>query len=124
MTTAAVVQRQGGRRIKRVAKGERTTLGVIISGGTKARLLKAMQKSGRTLSGEAAAMIEKAFAYDDWLAGQKQTLEEMERGNVEMVLHRLGYPMQRNVIDGKTWKVWAEPGHPYAANQPTSGFIP
>jgi hypothetical protein len=59
-----------GRPIKNVPKGERTQIGVIIGGDTKARLLKAMKKSGRTISREVEHLIEKALAYDDWLAGQ------------------------------------------------------
>jgi hypothetical protein len=120
MATAAVLQRQGGRPIKKTAKGERTQIGVIVGGKTKAHLLRAMKDSGRTISREAEYLIEKALTYDNWLAAQKRTLEEMERGNVEAALHRLGYPMQRQIIDGKVWKVWAEPGHPQA--QQPSGF--
>jgi hypothetical protein len=121
MTRPAVLQRQGGRRIKKVAKGERTQIGVIVGGKTKALLLKAMQESGRTISREAEHLIEKALAYDSMLASMKRTLEEMERGNVEAALHRLGYPMQRQIIAGKGWKAWGEPGHPLI---PVSGFEP
>lgn len=121
MTKPAVLQRQGGRRIKKVPKGERTQIGVIVSGKTKALLLKAMQESGRTISREAEHLIEKALIYDGWLAAQRRTLEDLERGNVEAALYRLGYPMQRQIIDGKAWKVWAEPGFPIA-HQP-SGFV-
>jgi hypothetical protein len=121
MTRSAVLQRQGGRRIKKVPKGERTQIGVIVGGDTKALLLKAMQQSGRTISREAEHLIQKALIYDGWLAGQKRTLEEMERGNVEAALHRLGYPMQRIFLDGKWWRVWGEPGIP-VAHQP-SGFV-
>ena len=32
----------------------------------------------------------------------------------EAALYRLGYPMQRQIIDGNVWKVWAEPGYPLA----------
>ena len=105
MAKSAVLQRQGGRRIKKVAKGERTQIGVIVSGKTKALLLKAMQESGRTISREAEHRIEKSFIYDEWLAGQKRTLKELEGGNVEAELLRLGYPMQRRIIDGKVYKV-------------------
>jgi hypothetical protein len=72
MTTAAVVQRQGGRRIKKVPKDERTQIGVIVGGKTKARLLKAMQESGRTISREAEHLIEKALAYDEVVATLKR----------------------------------------------------
>ena len=67
MTRPAVLQRQGGRRIKKVPKGERTQIGVIVGGNTKALLLKAMKESGRTISREVEHLIEKAHAYDDVL---------------------------------------------------------
>ena len=128
MTRPAVLQRQGGRRIKKVPKGERTQIGVIVGGDTKARLLKSMKESGRTISREVEHLIEKAHAYDDVVATVTRTpgpphpgdLEEIQRRNVEAELHRLGYPMQRRVIDGKVWKVWAEPGFPGAQ---ISGYL-
>ena len=121
MTRPAVLQRQGGRRIKKVPKGERTQIGVIVGGKTKALLLKAMQQSGRTISREAEHLIEKALIYDDWLAGQKRTLKELEGDNVEAALARRGFPMQRVFLEGKWWRVWGEPGIP-VAHQP-SGFV-
>ena len=120
MKRPAVLQRQGGRRIKKVPKGERTQIGVIVGGNTKARLLKSMKESGRTISREVEHLIEKAHAYDDVVATVTRApgpphpgdLEEIQRRNVEADLARLGYPMQRRIIDGKVWKTWAEPGFP------------
>ena len=128
MKRPAVLQRQGGRRIKKVPKGERTQIGVIVGGNTKARLLKSMKESGRTISREVEHLIEKAHAYDDVVATVTRApgpphpgdLEEIQRRNVEADLARLGYPMQRQIIDGKVWKIWAEPGFPGAQ---TSGFV-
>ena len=68
MVTAAVLQRKRGRPVKKVPKGERTQIGVIVGGKTKARLLKAMKESGRTISREVEHLIEKAHAYDDVVA--------------------------------------------------------
>lgn len=65
-----------GRPIKNVPKGERTQIGVIIGGDTKARLLKAMKKSGRTISREVEHLIEKALAYDDWVEAARRTKTE------------------------------------------------
>jgi hypothetical protein len=120
MPKAAVLRQKRGRPIKKVPKGERTQIGVIVGGKTKALLLKAMKESGRTISREAEHLIERAVALDDWLTGQKRTLKELERGNVEAELHRLGYPMQRQIINGKVWKTWAEPGFP---GTQISGFV-
>jgi hypothetical protein len=122
MATAAVLQRQRGRPTKKVPKGERTQIGVIVGGDTKALLLKRMQQSGRTISREAEHLIAKALAYDEVVATLKRTpgpphpddLKEVRRSSLEAELHSLGYPMQRRIIDGKVWKVWAEPGFPGA----------
>ena len=102
MKRPAVLQRQGGRRIKKVPKGERTQIGVIVGGNTKARLLKSMKESGRTISREVEHLIEKAHAYDDVVATVTRApgpphpgdLEEIQRRNVEADLARLGYPMR------------------------------
>ena len=110
-----------GRPFKTPPKGKRAPLSLLVRPEIK-RLIDARAKANsRTQSQEAEMMIEKAFAFDDWLAGQKRTLEEMGRGNVEAELRRLGYPMQRQILDGKVWKFWAEPGYP-AAPEP-SGFV-
>ena len=91
MKRPAVLQRQGGRRIKKVPKGERTQIGVIVGGNTKACLLKSMKESGRTISREVEHLIEKAHAYDDVVATVTRApgpphpgdLKEIERRNVE-----------------------------------------
>ena len=67
-------QRQGGRPLKKVPKGERTQIGVIVGGKTKSLLLKSMKESGRTISREAEHLIEKALMFDDWLAAFKKLL--------------------------------------------------
>ena len=119
MTRSAVLQRQGGRRIKKVPKGERTQIGVIVERQDQGA-------AAQSHAGERAHNLARGRAPDRegahlrWLvAAQKRTLEEMERGNVEAALHRLGYPMQRQIIDGKVWRVWTEPGYP-GAHQPGS----
>src|SRR5256885_3024959 len=113
MTRSAVLQRQGGRRIKKVPKGERTQIGVIVGGKTKALLLAAMKESGRTISREAEFLIEKALVYDSTLAAMKRTLEEIEKDNVEAALWRKGWrPVRETDKDGKIWKLWAQPGYP------------
>jgi dissimilatory sulfite reductase (desulfoviridin) alpha/beta subunit len=132
MATAAVLKRQRGRPLKKVPKGERTQIGVIVGGKTKALLLKAMQESGRTISREAEYLIEKALAYDSVLASMKRTLKEVEKDNVEAALWRKGYRPFRPLIkdkdgklltkeDGRPWTLWAEPGCP---GFESSGFIP
>jgi hypothetical protein len=128
MVTAAVLQRKRGRPVKKVPKGERTQIGVIVGGKTKARLLKAMKESGRTISREVEHLIEKAHAYDDVVATVTRApgpphpddLKKIRRRNVEAEMDSLGYPMRRLIIDGKVWKTWAEPGFPGAQ---TSGFV-
>ena len=119
MKRPAVLQRQGGRRIKKVPKGERTQIGVIVGGNTKARLLKSMKESGRTISREVEHLIEKAHAYDDVVATVTRAPGPPHPGTSK----RSSAAMWRRIwpasaircsagIDGKVWKTWAEPGFP------------
>jgi dissimilatory sulfite reductase (desulfoviridin) alpha/beta subunit len=121
MARPAVLREKRGRPLKKVPKGERTQIGVIVGGKTKALLLKYMQESGRTISREAEHLIEKATVYDSTLASMKRTLEEIEKDNIRAALWRKGYRPKREMIDGKVWTAWVEPGYP----GPVSGeFIP
>jgi hypothetical protein len=108
------------RRIKPARAGQRYQIGVIVTGTTKNIIAKEAMKTGRTISREVEILIERALAYDKVLESRQITLEEMEKGNIEAALWRLGYTPIRTPIDGKAWKVWAEPGHPRAER---SGFI-
>jgi dissimilatory sulfite reductase (desulfoviridin) alpha/beta subunit len=74
-----MAQHQGGRPIKKVPKGERTQIGVIIGGNTKERLLAAMKESGRTISREVEHLIEKALAYDDLLTVLKNIADRLAK---------------------------------------------
>jgi hypothetical protein len=122
MAKAAVLQPKRGRPVKKVPRGERTQIGVIVASRTKALLLKTMQQSGRTISREAEYLIEKALTYDSMLASMKRTLEEIEKDNIEAALWRKGWRPVREVgKDDKIWKLWAEPGYPGIES---SGFIP
>src|SRR6476620_10919108 len=103
MTRPTVLQRQGGRRIKKVAKGQRTQIGVIVGGKTKALLLKAMQQSGRTISREAEHLIEKALAYDDMLRAMNTSMEKFAEGQMRKTHAPLHTPYGA---------VWIPKGHP------------
>jgi hypothetical protein len=78
-----------GRPPKKALKGEITQIGVRVTGKTKARLLKAMNESGRTISREVEHLIEKAFIYDDFVAAQSVaaqngTLARLDRNLAEL----------------------------------------
>jgi hypothetical protein len=113
MAKSAVLQRQGGRRIKKVPKGERTQIGVIVGGKTKALLLKAMQQSGRTISREAEHLIEKALAYDDMLRAMNTSMEKFAEGKIR----ETHVPVHTSY-----GKIWVPKGHPDAPKE--GGFEP
>jgi hypothetical protein len=81
--------------------------------------------SGRTQSQEAEMMIEGYLLFKQRMGTLSGVLSEMERGNVEAALWRLGYTPVRMVkkeTDGSSTavKLWAEPGSPFER----SGFVP
>jgi hypothetical protein len=113
--------KRGGRPIKEARKGKRSRISVDISAPTKALINSRAKASGRTLAREAEIMIEGFVTYQEMMERMRQTLDEMQRGNVEAALWRLGYTPVRRVIDGKAWKLWAEPNFPGLER---SGFKP
>ena len=113
-----------GRPIKPARKGKRARLSVDVSSTTKALIAKRAKESGRTLAREAEIMIERSATYDEFMARSQQTLEEMQKGNVEAMLWRLGYtPVRTPNADkpDRPWKLWAEPGYPGTER---SEFVP
>jgi hypothetical protein len=76
-------------------------------------------QNGRSISEEVEVRVERALQYDKVLAAMNRSLAEMEKGNVEATLQRLGYTWGR---DGNGKKAWAEPGFDGAVQ--LSGFIP
>jgi len=75
------------------------------------------QNSGRSISREAEHLIERALAYDRMMDAMRTNLAEIEKGNVEAALHRLGYTPIRTAHG----KLWAPPGYPGIER---SGFEP
>ena len=113
----AEVAKRVGRPIKEARKGRRSRISVDISGPTKARIASRAKASGRTIAREAEIMIEGFVVYLEMQERNRTTLEEMQRGNVEGALWRLGYTPIRHVKDGKAWKLWAEPGSPFERSE-------
>jgi hypothetical protein len=106
-----------GRPIKTPRKGKRSRISVDVSDQTKALILGRAKASGRTLGREAEIMIESAVTYERAMTSMRLDLDNIDHGPNELVdaaLQRRGYISQRQLIGDKTWKVWAEPGHPYA----------
>jgi hypothetical protein len=109
--------------------GKRVQLTTIVRADIKRRLDLAADKSGRTLSQELELLIERLMIYEAAFERMHTDATEMEKGNVEAVLWRLGYTPIQPFKDGQPqakegggyWKVWAEPGFPGIER---SGFIP
>jgi hypothetical protein len=109
-----------GRPIKTAKKGRITQIGVLVSAATKTLIVQSAKASGRTISREVEHLIERALHYDRLLNSMRTTLGEMEKGNVEAALWRLGFTPVRPFKDGQPvakegggyWTVWAEPGYP------------
>jgi hypothetical protein len=102
-------------------KGQRVSLGLKVTAEVKRHIDAAARASGRTQSQEAELLIERALQYDRTLEAMRTTLADMQQGNVEAALFRLGFTLVRHVQEGKAWKLWAEPGFPGIER---SGFIP
>jgi len=109
-----------GRPFKKAAPGERAPLSLLVRAEVKRLVDKRAQDSGRTQSQEAEALIEKCLAYDEMMESMRTTLADMQNDSVEAALFRLGYTPVREIIEGRAWKVWCEPGHPRAER---SGFV-
>jgi hypothetical protein len=105
-----------GRPIKDVPAGRTVQLGVLVSAATKAIIAKAAEASGKSLSREAEALIERALAYDQQFQAMRTSIDEMMAGNVEATLWRLGFTPLRT----REGKLWAPPGYPGIER---SGFV-
>jgi hypothetical protein len=126
MTAAVKRHKEAGvtpRRIGRPMKpptGKRAQLTVLVRADIKRAIDQAAQKSGRTQSQEAEHWLERLLVYEATLRQLQTDLAGMEKGNIEPVLWRRGYSPVRTIIDGKVWKLWAEPDFPLER----SGFMP
>jgi hypothetical protein len=89
----------------------RVSLGLKVTADVKRRLDSSARASGRTQSQEAERRIELSYQYERVLGEHEQakkTLAEMEQGNAENVLSRLGW---RTVVAfGLGGAVWLPPG--------------
>lgn len=106
-----------GRPFKPAKPRTRAPLGLIVRAEVKARIEAAAKRTGRTQSQEAEFLIERAIHYDEMLEVMKTNLQQIERGNIEAALTRLGWKHLHDPSGG----LWAPPGHPLAAQR--SGFM-
>ncbi len=113
---------RGGLPVKRVRKGQKTQVGVIMSYEARKLLVAAAKDSGRSISRQAEHEIERAFAFDKVLAATRSTLEQMEGGAVDAALLRMGYVPIRDAATGK--KAWLEPGYPGIQRSGFEGWEP
>jgi hypothetical protein len=110
-----------GRPTKTPKGRVRVALGLKVTAETKRVIDQMAQASGRTQSQQAEFLIERALQFDRTLAAMGTTLADMQTGNIEATLFRLGYTPIRSPREGKVWKLWAEPGFPGVER---SGFVP
>jgi hypothetical protein len=85
-------------------KGERrrSQLNTIVSDKMKARITRLAQEQGRSQGQVAELLLERAFHYDELLAGLNTTLEQIRLGHLERALLDAGYfPIQ--TAYGKAW---------------------
>jgi hypothetical protein len=100
-------------------KRGRHQVNFLLSPELKDQLLAAATKSGRTISGEAAALVETALTVNGVLAAMGTRADEIAKGNLEVELRRAGFAPLR---DGAGHVTWLPPDHP--ANPGRSGFEP
>jgi hypothetical protein len=110
-----------GRPAAPVRAGQRYQIGLTVPGETKNILVKRAKESGRTIAREFMILIERALLDEERYKAMGMTLDNMEKGNFEATLFRLGYTPIRTMAGGKSWKMWAEPGFPGIQR---SGFVP
>lgn len=108
-------KRAVGRPMKVPRRGKRAPLSLLVRPDIKRLVDKLATANGITQSAQGEFLIEQGLAVRQVLDAMGTTLEEIERGNVEAALRRLGYrPWRVTGSDGKVYKAWCEPGHPAA----------
>ena len=112
----AKAKKRIGRPVKLTPKGKRVSLGLKVTAEIKRLIDQEAEKSGRTQSQVAELLIERALQYDRTLQAMNTTLADMEKGNVETTLRRMGY----TPVHDTRGKIWREPGYQGAKR---SGFV-
>jgi hypothetical protein len=119
MTKSA--KRTGRAAKKKVASRERISLGLKVTEETKQLIDKMARDSQRTQSQQCEYMIERCLQYDRMMEAMRTTMEMMKTRSVDAALTDLGFTPVREMLDGKVWRAWLEPGHPAAPQR--SGFV-
>jgi len=109
-------KKRRGRPIKPPVEGERIPLSLRVTAKLKRDLEQA--SAGRSLSQEAERRLEMSFEWErafgdaqSWLRKSKSEVNQVERGNTEAALRRLGW--QRVMSPGGY--IWVPPGAPTSA---------
>jgi predicted DNA-binding protein len=91
-------------------KGERrrSQLNTIVSDEMKTRITQLAEEQGRSQGQVVELLLERAFDYDELLAGLNTTLERIRQGHLERALEDAGYFPIRTGFG----KAWYPPGHP------------
>lgn len=95
---------------------KRMALSLRVTPTVRKLLDNAAAEAGRSISQEAEMMIERAIQYDRMFEAMKRTAEQIQQGNLEAELVRVGYELYRHPEYGKAW---LSPGFPGER----SGFI-
>jgi hypothetical protein len=98
-------------------QAKRVQLNVIVTAATKALIERLAAETGRSQGQVAELLIEKAITYDQTVAAMNRSLEDIQRGNVEAALQRMGHIPVRSPHG----KIWLPPNYPVAHR---SGFVP
>lgn len=126
-------KRAVGRPMKAPRRGKRAPLSLLVRPEIKRLVDQRATANGTTQSAQAEYLIEQGLAVRQVLDAMGKTLQEIERGNVEAALMRLGgWTVERYQDGDKIWKAFREPGYPpivregtiVSAIGPQAGFMP
>jgi hypothetical protein len=107
-------KRAVGRPMKAPRRGKRAPLSLLVRPEIKRQVDKLATANGTTQSAQAELLIIQGLNIQRVLDAMGKTAEEIESGNVNAALSRLGYRPRREWIGDRAWTSWCEPGHPRA----------
>jgi hypothetical protein len=112
MDSTLAEKRRIGRPMKEPRRGKRAPLSLLVRPAIKRLVDKMAKANGITQSAQAEMLIEQGLAVRQVLDAMGKTVAEIESGSVDTALSRRGFTPIRHMVEGKAWKLWAEPGFP------------
>jgi predicted DNA-binding protein len=104
----ATAVKRAGRPLRSAEKGERYSLGLIVTAEMKQFIDDTAKATGRTQSQVAELLMEKAVAYDRMLSAMNTSLEEIRRGQIEAAFRAAGF----TAIHSPYGKIWVPKDYP------------